>query len=100
MAVKTLLVGCGGSGIKSLMRFNQLMSSNRDWRENMSERIAYLVVDTEVDMVRRFEASVAQDMDGVTPSFFQPVAPTDGYYKLSEITQRFAHKDAESRELL
>ncbi len=100
MAVKTLLVGCGGSGIKSLMRFNELMSSNRDWRENMSERIAYLVVDTEVDMVRKFEASVAKDMDGVTPSFYQPVTPTDGYYKLSEITERFAHKDAESLEIL
>lgn len=100
MAVKTLLVGCGGSGIKSLMRFNELMSSNREWREDMSERIAYLVVDTEVDMVRKFEASVAKDMDGVTPSFCGASTPTEGYYKLSEITDRFAHKSAESLERL
>lgn len=98
--VKVLLVGCGGSGIKSLMRFNELISSNSDWRENMSERVAYLVVDTEVDMVRAFEDSVAKDMDGVTPSFCCAVTPTEGYYKLSEITERFAHKDAESLDRL
>lgn len=62
---KTLLVACGGSGIKTLIRFNEMMSGNAEWRKRLPRDVAYLAVDTEVNLTQTFEASVAMQMGGV-----------------------------------
>ena len=54
MSRKTLLIGCGGSGITTLKRFNEMLAGNRQWRDRLWEEVSYLVVDTNVDDTQDF----------------------------------------------
>ena len=48
MKNKTLLIGCGGSGITTLCRFNEMLAGNASCRNDIWEGISYLILDTEV----------------------------------------------------
>ena len=37
---KTLLVGCGGSGITTLLRLNELLAGNREMRQRIKEDVS------------------------------------------------------------
>ncbi len=62
MSRKTLLVACGGSGIKTLMRFNEMMASNDEWRKRLPNDVAYLILDTEVELTEEFKGRVDRQM--------------------------------------
>lgn len=68
MSRKTLLVACGGSGIKTLMRFNEMMAGNDDWRKRLPNDVAYLIIDTEVDLTNEFADKVRRQMGDIGES--------------------------------
>ena len=68
MSRKTLLVACGGSGIKTLMRFNEMMAGNDEWRKRLPNDVAYLIIDTEVELTNEFTAKVAKQMGDIGES--------------------------------
>ena len=65
MSRKTLLVACGGSGIKTLMRFNEMMAGNDEWRKRLPNDVAYLIIDTEVDLTQEFSEKVNKQMGDI-----------------------------------
>ena len=68
MSRKTLLVACGGSGIKTLMRFNEMMAGNDEWRKRLPKDVAYLIIDTEVDLTNEFSEKVNKQMGDIGES--------------------------------
>ena len=68
MSRKTLLVACGGSGIKTLMRFNEMMAGNDEWRKRLPNDVAYLIIDTEVDLTNDFVTKVRNQMGDIGES--------------------------------
>ena len=61
---KTLLIGCGGSGIATLTRLNELLSSNPNFRSDVRENISYLLIDTDRGALDGFEATIEAQMGG------------------------------------
>lgn len=68
MSRKTLLVACGGSGIKTLMRFNEMMAGNDEWRKRLPNDVAYLIIDTEVELTNEFSKKVGKQMGDIGES--------------------------------
>lgn len=98
---KTLFVGCGGSGITTLLRVNELLASNPVTRDRLREDVSYMVVDTETKKVSEFINGITAQMDGRGLPTILPVQVTKGYHKLHEIVNpNFIGKDAKSLELL
>ncbi len=91
MSRKTLLVACGGSGIKTLMRFNEMMSSNDEWRKRLPKDIAYLIIDTEVELTEQFKESVDRQMGGIGESgmpLIRLLQITDGLNDIGQIVDK------------
>ncbi|MBM4237796.1 MAG: hypothetical protein FJ151_04855, partial [Euryarchaeota archaeon] len=62
-----LFVGCGGSGIRTLMRLNELLSEDLYWRRQVDEQIYYLLIDTDVDVFDTFDSIVGRQLRGASP---------------------------------
>ena len=63
-----IIVACGGSGIKTAIRLNQLLSQDDYWRRRLDNDVYYVIVDTDVDEMNEFRESVARDMTGIPDS--------------------------------
>lgn len=85
MKNKTLLVGCGGSGITTLSRLNELLAGNSEMRQRIREDVSYLVIDTEEAKVAAFEDTVARQMGGAGLPAMRLVQMTSGFVDLDEI---------------
>ena len=96
---KTLLIGCGGSGITTLTRLNELMSSNADFRENMAECISYFVLDTDIQDLQNFEKMVALQMGFSAPPVIRSLHLTEGFRRLNEIVEPSFDRVVEDQDL-
>ncbi len=85
MSTKTLLVGCGGSGITTLLRFNELLAGNSEWRKNLWENVSYMVIDTEIAKINQFREQVAAQCGRARMPVMKLVQITRGYQTLDEI---------------
>ena len=76
MENKTLIIGCGGSGIQTLIRLNAMFAGNSNCIEDMYEDLVYITVDTDKKDTSKLEAAVKDQMSGANPplihSFFLP----------------------------
>ena len=70
---KTLLVGCGGTGIKALMSFNRQMAGDAERRYRMWEDVSYLVIDTNRDDLDDFERGIAEGIESVNGRNIRPI---------------------------
>ncbi|GIX03561.1 MAG: hypothetical protein KatS3mg113_0567 [Planctomycetaceae bacterium] len=61
-----ILVGCGGSGLKTLARVNELLSEDQAWRRRAPSDIYYVVVDTDAAEIREFERQVNASFQGMS----------------------------------
>ncbi|MEL7338015.1 MAG: tubulin-like doman-containing protein, partial [Planctomycetota bacterium] len=59
-----LLVGCGGTGIKTMKRVVELMSQDQKWRHKMSTHVYFIVIDTEQKDTQDFIRAVDQCLRG------------------------------------
>lgn len=60
-----ILVGCGGSGLKSLRKANKLFCQDYYWRRRMDEEIYYVAVDTDQKDLRKFQEEIDRDLRSV-----------------------------------
>ena len=82
---KTLFIGCGGSGITTLLRVNELLAGNPATRQRIREDISYLVIDTEVKKVETFKDQVKDQMLGAGEPLMRLVQVSKGFVNLDDI---------------
>jgi len=82
---KTLLIGCGGSGIKTLIRLNELLSSNPNFRHDVRESISYLVVDTNRGDLDGFVSKIESQMGEAGLPNIATAHITEGVSNLNQI---------------
>ena len=73
---KTLLIGCGGTGIKALMSFNKQMAGDTERRYRMWEDVSYLVIDTDSTDIEKFKSGISDGMENVGGRNIRPVVET------------------------
>ena len=84
---KTLFIGCGGSGLKTLRRLNELLSGNPANRQLMRENISYLMIDTSIDETEAFKESIKKHLGNAGLPFIKVVQVTRNYLTLEEIVK-------------
>ncbi len=87
MSQKVLLVGCGGSGITTLLRFNALMAGNPEWRNLLWEDVSYMVVDTEVAKTSGFVEAVGRQLGSAKNPIMRMVQITSGIHRLDDVVR-------------
>ncbi len=89
---KTLLIGCGGTGIKSLISFNRQMAGDPERRYRMWEDVSYLVIDTNKDDIANFEIGINDGMESVNGGSIRPVVRTVHITYSNALLNDIAHK--------
>ena len=104
---KTLLVGCGGSGIKTIINFNRLMAGDADCRNRLWEDVSYLIVDTDEEDIAGFEKQIdgvlrSSDADRSIAPAMKTVHITRNTTILNDVIQKkiVPVKDPEKRAVL
>ena len=87
MKNKTLFIGCGGSGIKTLTRVNELLSGNPANRQILRENISYMVFDLDVSETENFKANVRSQVGNAGMPFIKTVQVTRNITNLEEIVR-------------
>ena len=94
-----VIVGCGGTGIKTLKRLNRLLSQDFYWRRRLDNDVYYVVVDTDVEEMREFEASVQHDLAGAPDKpYICSVQLSRGETHLQPLVDRYFLKPFEGGE--
>ena len=97
-----ILVGCGGSGVKTLIRLNELLSQDTYWRNRITEDFYYIIVDTELASVRSFKEAVANQIpDQVLDLTVETIRLSKGVQILQPDVQRYfinPYMDADEEE--
>jgi hypothetical protein len=98
--VANIIVVCGGSGIRTLKRLNELFSQDDYWRERMDNEIYYVVVDTDVEEIRELDASIRADLVGLYDSVsLTPLKLAEGESHLQPLVQECLAKEGSERIL-
>lgn len=84
---KTLFIGCGGSGLKTLCRLNELLSGNPANRQMMRENISYLMIDTSLKETETFKENIKKHLGNAGLPFIKVVQVTRNYLALEEIVK-------------
>ena len=84
---KTLFIGCGGSGLKTLRRLNELLSGNPANRQMMRENISYLMIDTSLKETEAFRESIKKHLGNAGLPFIKVVQVTRNHLTLEEIVK-------------
>ena len=84
---KTLFIGCGGSGLKTLCRLNELLSGNPANRQMMRENISYLMIDTSLKETETFKENIKKHLGNAGLPFIKVVQVTRNYLTLEEIVK-------------
>ena len=84
---ETLFIGCGGSGLKTLQRLNELLSGNPANRQLMRENISYLMIDTSLDETEAFKKNIKEHLGNAGLPFVKVVQVTRNYLTLEEIVK-------------
>jgi len=85
----SILVGCGGSGIRTLMRLNGLMAEDPFWRARISRDIYYVLLDTELKMIDDFQAAVERQLRGVDKPLIWPLRIAQSHVILQPLVRRY-----------
>ncbi len=85
-----ILVGCGGSGIKTLTRMNELLSEDYYWRRRINTDVYYVVVDTDQEELREFEQNVHRQLAGCPDKpYILPIALSQGVVTLQPLVHQY-----------
>ncbi len=87
MKNKTLFIGCGGSGIKTLMRVNELLAGNPESRQVLRENISYMIFDLDVSETEAFKASIRAQVGNAGMPFVKTVQVTRNITNLEELVR-------------
>lgn len=97
---KTLLIGCGGSGINTLIHLNKLLSSNPNYRNDVRENISYFVIDTSRKDLSDFAEKIKSQMAGAGLPAIKTCWISEGLDRLNQIVSRtFDTHESDSEDL-
>ena len=98
--VANIIVVCGGSGIRTVKRLNELFSQDEYWRQRMDNEIYYVVVDTDVEEIRELDTSIRADMEGLYDNVsLTPLKLAEGESHLQPLIQECLSKAGAERIL-
>ena len=83
--VKSLVIGCGGSGIKTLIRLNELLAGNPEWRYRICNDVYYLVADTRNAELDAFDRKIDEQMGRTARPFISRIRLSEGFKILNEV---------------
>lgn len=89
---KTLLIGCGGTGIKALVSFNKQMAGDPERRHRMAEEVSYLVIDTNRDDINAFERGINAGMESAYGGNIRPIVKTVHITETNSLLNDITHK--------
>lgn len=84
-----IYVGCGGTGLKTLERFNELLCEDEYWRRRMGEDVYYIAVDTNEKDLRDFEAAIKDQCRGINPPWVAPISLGQGLQSIWPILRDY-----------
>ena len=70
---KTLIIGCGGSGLTTMESLNRLLVQNPDILPTMGDDVYYLAIDTELAALAAFDQHVRDQMGSYEPPYIERV---------------------------
>jgi hypothetical protein len=83
-----IFVGCGGSGLNTLRRINQLLSQDNRWRHRLGQDIYYIAVDTNEKDLNAFEKGVKDDCRGIKAPYVGRISLGQGLQSIYPRLQR------------
>ncbi len=84
-----ILVGCGGSGIRTLCRLNELLAEDSYWRMRVDEDIYYVLVDTDTSSFDEFDSAIRQQLHGTTLPVVKIIRLAQGMNNLQPTVDEF-----------
>lgn len=84
-----ILVGCGGSGIRTLIRLNELLAEDSYWRTRVDEDIYYVLVDTDTSAFDEFDTAIRQQLHGTALPVVKIVRLAQGMNNLQPTVDEF-----------
>jgi len=83
-----ILVGCGGSGLKTLAKVNHLLCQDFYWRSSLDEQIYYVAVDTDYRELKEFQETIKHDLSNVSRHpWILPIGLSEGLQSLQRIVE-------------
>ncbi|MFM7867701.1 MAG: tubulin-like doman-containing protein, partial [Planctomycetaceae bacterium] len=83
-----ILVGCGGSGLKTLAKVNHLLCQDFYWRSAIDEQIYYVVVDTDYRELNDFRETIRHDLSNISRHpWTLPIGLSEGLQSLQRIIE-------------
>lgn len=84
-----ILVGCGGTGVETLIRLNELLSEDTYWRSRLASDFYYVLVDTEEAKLNRFQEMLRQQVgEGAKKPVVEIISLSQGYDSLQQPIKR------------
>ena len=77
-----VFIGCGGTGLGTLQRLNQLLSQDQHWRHRLGRDVYYIAIDTNQSELDEFERAVRQDCGKALPPKLIVVSLSGGYQSI------------------
>lgn len=83
-----ILIGCGGSGLKTLAKVNHLLCQDFYWRSSLDEQIYYVVVDTDYRELNDFAETIRRDLTNISRHpWTLPIGLSEGLQSLQRIVE-------------
>jgi len=87
--MKTIVLACGGAGIKTAIRLNEMLASNPAQRQILERDVYYIAADTDIHALQMFDSFIKRqsELNGRQP-YYRCLSLADNYDKLSELTRK------------
>ena len=80
-----IFIGCGGSGLKTLLRLNGFLARDREWRKRLAEDVYYILIDTDQGDLQDFQKEVQEQQCGsAAPPHIEEIVLSKGYAHLEK----------------
>jgi WD40 repeat protein len=85
-----IIVGCGGSGLRTLVHLNELLVRDYYWRGRLDKEIYYVAVDTDVEELSEFEHAIQTQVAGICdPPHVLAISLAEGETHLKPLIQQY-----------
>ncbi len=85
MGGPNIFVGCGGSGLKTILRVHELLTEDPEWRKRMATDVYYVAVDTHTEDLNAFNREVEALNRGARGPYVTSIAIAKGITSLHEV---------------
>ncbi|MBQ3288744.1 MAG: hypothetical protein IJH50_04970 [Kiritimatiellae bacterium] len=85
----TLVIGCGGSGLKTILGMNRLLANNPHLRHSLHKRVYYFAVDTDATDLSDFERDIKKQMLTATSPMIESLLLSENVNILSDVVNPY-----------